>query len=138
MKLLLKKLTDKMFYRFIIVGIINLIVGGAIMFTLYNIFHASYWISSSVNYILTSILSFLLNKHFTFSTRHWSIYMVIAFIFNICVCYVIAYSFAKPLAYFLLKNFTLTVQENIALLVGMCIFTGLNYLGQKYIVFKKG
>lgn len=28
------------------------------------------------------------------------------------------------------------VQENIAMLVGMCLFVGLNYIGQRFFVFK--
>ena len=55
---------DKTFFKFIIVGIINTIAGAGIMFALYNIFHCSYWISSIMNYIVGSIVSFFLNKYF--------------------------------------------------------------------------
>lgn len=31
----------------------------------------------------------------------------------------------------------MTVQENIAMLAGMCIFVGMNYLGQRFVVFRE-
>ena len=39
------------------------------VWSLYNLAGASYWLSSSANYTLTSILSFFLNKHFTFRNQ---------------------------------------------------------------------
>lgn len=44
--------------KFIIVGIVNTAVGWAVMFVLYNAFHAGYWLSSAANYIVGSVCSF--------------------------------------------------------------------------------
>ena len=128
---------DEKFLRFLIVGIVNTIVGSAIMFLLYNAANFGYWFSSACNYIFASILSFFLNKYFTFKIRQWSIFMVIAFIINIAVCYFIAYGVAKSVVNMVLQGSQQTVRENIALLTGMCLFTGLNYLGQRMVVFKR-
>ena len=128
---------DRKFFKFIIVGIINTIVGSAIMFSLYNIFHFSYWVSSACNYFFASILSFFLNKYFTFTVREWSLFMIIAFILNIAICYFIAYGLAKPLINYFLQSEPQNIRENIALFVGMCLFTGLNYLGQRFVVFNR-
>ena len=57
---------DPTVYRFILVGIVNTLFGTAIMFVFYNVFHLSYWISSASNYFFGSILSYFLNKSFTF------------------------------------------------------------------------
>jgi putative flippase GtrA len=133
-----EKLFDRTLLKFIVVGVINTIVGSSIMFGLYNAAHLNYWASSAANYVLTSILSFFLNKYFTFSVRRWSAYMVIAFAANIAVCYLIAYGAAKPAVNFLLKQAPQKARENIALFTGMCLFTGLNYLGQRLVVFRKG
>ena len=65
----LKKLFDEKLLKFILVGVVNTLVGMAIMFGLYNLAHCSYWVSSAANYILTSILSYFLNKYFTFQTE---------------------------------------------------------------------
>lgn len=132
----LSSLVDEKFWKFILVGIVNTIVGTAIMFGLYNFAGFSYWISSSANYILTSILSYFLNKYFTFQHKESSIKSAIRFTINIAICYLIAYGLAKPLTLQFLSNADVAVQENVAMFVGMVLFTGLNYLGQRFFAFK--
>ena len=132
----IKILYDKTFLKFIIVGIINTIVGAGVMFSLYNIFHCSYWFSSIMNYVVGSIVSFFLNKYFTFKSKFFSFKEVLYFTVNIAVCFFIAYGLAKPFAMYLLNGYSLSVQENTAMFIGMVIFTGLNYLSQRFIVFK--
>lgn len=134
---MVKKLFDQTFLKFIFVGILNTLLGMAIMFGLYNLAGASYWVSSAANYILVSIFSFIVNKRFTF--RHEGILAAsgLRFAVNIGVCYLLAYGAAKPLAAFLLGNASRAVRENAAMLVGMCIFTAANYIGQRWFVFGK-
>jgi putative flippase GtrA len=128
---------DKKFFKFILVGTINTIVGSAIMFSLYNLAHLSYWLSSACNYFFGSILSFFLNKYFTFTIKEWSLFMVVAFILNTVISYLIAYGLAKPLINYFLQSKPQNIRENIALFTGMCLFTGLNYLGQRFVVFAR-
>lgn len=126
---------DEKLLKFVAVGVVNTLVGTAIMFGLYNLAGCSYWLSSAANYTLTSILSFFLNKFFTFRNRQKSPAQVVRFAGNILVCYLVAYGVAKPAVMWALKGSGKSVQENIAMLVGMCLFTGLNYLGQRLFVF---
>lgn len=136
MKKLLSKFLDKTFLRFIIVGVINTLFGTAIMFVFYNVFGLSYWLSSASNYFFGSILSYFLNKYFTFryKKRDWKV--VGRFVLNISACYLIAYGAAKPLVRALLSGASATIQENVAMLCGMCLFVALNYLGQRFFAFK--
>jgi putative flippase GtrA len=129
---------DRTFFKFIIIGIINTIIGSGLMFLLYNIFGVTYWLSSASNYIVGSIVSFFLNKYFTFAVKEWNLFMIIAFIVNIAVSYFVAYRLAKPLMNYLLRDYSLAVRENAALFTGMCLFTGINYTGQRMVVFKSG
>ncbi len=133
---LIKIFYDKTFLKFIIVGIVNTAVGAGVMFALYNVFHCSYWISSIMNYVVGSIVSFFLNKYFTFKSKVFSLREVVYFIINIAVCFFIAYGVAKPFAVYLLSGYSVRVQENTAMFIGMVLFTGLNYLAQRFIVFK--
>lgn len=128
---------DKTFFKFIIVGIINTIVGAGVMFALYNLFHCSYWFSSIMNYVVGSVVSYFLNKYYTFGSKQTSVKEIIYFILNIAVCFLIAYGLAKPVALYILSDYSKAVQENVAMFIGMVIFTGLNYLSQRFIVFKK-
>ena len=127
---------DVITIKFIIVGIINTLFGTTIMFACYNLLHISYWWSSAANYFFGSILSFFLNKYFTFSSTQKSIDEMLRFIVNICGCYFIAYGVAKPLSLKILTSASKTIQENIAMMIGMVLFVLLNYIGQRYFVFR--
>ncbi|MBR3455308.1 MAG: GtrA family protein [Bacteroidaceae bacterium] len=130
-------LIDKTFGKFIIVGIINTVVGTGIMFAFYNLLHFDYWISSAANYFFGSILSFFLNKYFTFQYHERSWKVILKFTVNILVCYFLAYGLAKPFALFILSSQPKVIQENVAMAFGMCFFVILNYAGQRFWAFKK-
>lgn len=134
---MIKKLLDRTFWKFIFVGMVNTLIGTAVMFSFYNLFHFSYWVSSAANYIVGSVVSYFLNKNFTFRdmNRGWKV--IARFIINITLCYLIAYGAAKSLAEEMLRAASKNVQENGAMLVGMSLFVILNYIGQRFFVFKK-
>ena len=129
------RVLDKTFWKFILVGVVNTLFGTAIMFIAYNVLHFSYWISTAANYVFGSILSYFLNKRFTFHSTDTSVKTVFKFILNIAVCYAVAYGVARPLTRWVLGGLAKTLQENIAMLVGMGIFVLLNYCGQRFAVF---
>lgn len=131
----LRGLIDRKFAKFLLVGTINTLVGTAIMFGLYNLAHCTYWVSSGVNYILTSILSFFLNKYFTFGSREKSAGEVVRSAVNIAVCYLLAYGIAKPLCVAVLAGASPAIRDNVSMLFGMCLFTVFNYLGQRFFAF---
>ena len=133
----MKNIIDKKLLKFILVGIVNALVGTAIMFGLYNLAGCSYWVSSAANYFLTSILSYFLNKHFTFQYKGDLAGSALRFAVNIGICYFVAYGLAKPSVAFLLKDVSVTAQENVSMLAGMCLFVGANYLGQRLFAFRK-
>lgn len=136
MKELMSKFFDRTFWKFILVGIVNTLFGTGIMFVFYNVFHFSYWVSSASNYFFGSILSYILNKMFTFKSEDTPTKTLPRFVINISLCYLLAYGLAKPIAAYLLSALSKNVQENVAMLVGMCLFVGLNYIGQRFFVFK--
>lgn len=134
---MVKKVIDMKLIKFIVVGIINTVVGTAIMFGLYNLAGCSYWVSSATNYILTSILSYFLNKYFTFQHKGDSLKSAIRFAITIASCYLLAYGIAKPAVISILSGQSKTIQENAAMFAGMCLFVGFNYLGQRFFAFRE-
>ena len=140
----LKKIFDPTFFRFIVVGVINTLVGYGVMFGLYNLagLHlwgdTGYWISSAANYVVGSIVSFFLNKHFTFRSREKGAGVVIRFVVNISVCYLLAYGLAKPAVSWALGGMGLSeqLQGNLTMLFGSGLFVLLNYFGQRFFAFK--
>ena len=48
-----------------------------------------------------------------------------------------AYGCARPAVHFILSKYPESIQDNVAMLVGMVVFVGLNYIGQRFWAFKK-
>lgn len=122
--------------RFILVGALNTLIGAGVMFLLYNFAGCSYWLSSAANYLIGGIVSFFLNKYYTFKNTERSWRQVLRFALNVAVCWLLAYGVAKPLTLRLLAGAGEKLQTNIAMLVGMCLYTALNYFGQKFFAFR--
>lgn len=129
---------DAKLLKFVLVGIVNTLVGMAIMFGLYNLAGCSYWLSSAANYVLTSILSFFLNKTFTFGNKDSIGSTALRFALNIAVCYLLAYGIAKPAVWHLLDSGSVSLRDNVSMLVGMVLFTAFNYIGQRFFAFRDG
>lgn len=140
-----RELWNSSFVRFLIVGVINTLVGTAIMFGLYNLagLHEwgklGYWISTIGNYTVGSVVSFFLNKHFTFKNKEKGKAVVIRFVINIAVCMTLAYGIAQKAVEAALADTFLSeqMQGNLAMLVGMGLFVVLNYFGQRFFAFRK-
>ena len=133
----IKQYLDLTFWKFILVGIINTLVGTTVMFVAYNLCHLNYWVSSASNYVVGSIVSYFLNKYFTFQNKEKSWKQLVKFALNITVCYLVAYGLAKPLVSWFLHGQSKSVQDNLSMLVGMGAFVVFNYVGQRVIVFRK-
>lgn len=132
----MKKFFDPSMLRFLLVGVVNTLVGAGIMFLLYNLAGCSYWLSSAANYIVGGVVSYFLNKYYTFKNTERSWKQVLRFALNVAVCWLLAYGIAKPLALRLLAGIDEKLQTNAAMLAGLCLYTALNYLGQRFFAFR--
>ncbi|MEE1155138.1 MAG: GtrA family protein [Acutalibacteraceae bacterium] len=147
----IKQFFDVKFWKFILVGVLNTIVGTGLQFVLYNctplnqMATTGTWIASSVSYCLASIMSYFLNKYFTFKNNEKGWKPVVRFAVNIAVCYGIAYGLAIPLTSYIctqnnISMFGWTVEafaSNASMIIGSCLFVGLNYIGQRFFAFKE-
>ena len=141
---MLKKIFDPALFRFLLVGVVNTLAGYGGMFGLYNLagLHLwgdpGYWISSAANYLVGSVASFFLNKHFTFRSREKGAGVVLRFALNITVCWLLAYGLAPPIMARLLAGMALSEKRkgNLTLLAGSGLFVVLNYGGQRWFAFK--
>ena len=152
-----KKFIDKKTLKFLVVGIANTAVGMGIMLLLSFIFNrtvpefaarlvftlgttnytASYIISSAVNYIAGGILSYFLNKYWSFGNKEKSKAIVAKFIVTVLLSYAAAYLCAKPLMELALEKSDIAGKwkEFIALIAGAGLYTVLNYFGQRFFAF---
>jgi len=126
------------FVRFIIVGVVNTIVGLTCMYLFLHAVGLSYWISTFLGNSVGACVSFILNKNFTFQSQSSVIKSAIRFIIVILCCYFISYDLGKNLVTWVLKSnaiFNERLKTDLAILVGTGLYTILNYFGQKLFVF---
>lgn len=130
----------KIFAKFLVVGVINTLIGYGIIFLCLNILNLSYGVSTSVGTVAGAVNSFFMNRSFTFQNDKSIFKTVLPFALVTVICYLIAYTLAKKGVVLVLEDkdlFSTKMIDNIATLVGMCIYTVLNFFGQRLFVFKK-
>lgn len=148
------KMIDIKLVKFALVGVLNTVVGYAINLVALNVLGFSFWVSGALNYVLTSIMSFFLNKYFTFKSKGDLKKEALRFAVNIIICFALAYGIAKPATVWIMgyagegvfdfiKNVTFgllsekqAIIDNVATLVGMVLFVVFNYTGQRFFAFK--
>ena len=149
----IKSLFDEKMWKFLLVGILNTLVGQGLSFLLLNAidwkalgagtvsyFGTTEWdvyFCSGVSTILASIMSYFLNRYFTFQYKGADKTVILRFALNIAVCYVLAYGLAVPAVKWILSDAPRGFQTNGAMVVGMCLFVGFNYLGQRFFTFRE-
>ena len=133
----LLQLFDAKMWKFLLVGVLNTLVGDGLSFLLINVTDIGMWWATALPMALASVMSYFLNKHFTFKNTEKGWRPVLRFALNIAACYLLAYGIAIPLMRWLLSGATATLQDNLAKLTGMCLFTGFNYLGQRLFAFRE-
>jgi putative flippase GtrA len=145
MKNFLKNFFDIKFWKFILVGIINTLVGNGLQFILYNftplnsLESTGVFIASAMGYIIGSIVSYFLNKYFTFKNSEKGWRPIVRFAVNIAVCWVIAYVIAIPLTAFICTSMSLGLfgmsvadtSANLSMLVGRELFLDCHDTGQR-------
>lgn len=136
MKKLLSLFDIKM-WKFLLVGVLNTLVGDGLSFLLINVTNMGMWWSTALPMALASVMSYFLNKHFTFKNTEKGWKPALRFALNIAVCYLLAYGIAIPVMQWALSAADPTLRDNVAKLVGMCLFVGFNYLGQRLFAFRE-
>ena len=133
------KIFDGKLLKFLLVGVLNTLLSAAVMFLLYRLAGFGYWGSSAVSYLLGGILSYFLNKRFTFENHDSVLWTAVRFALTVAVCYLAAYSLAKPAVAWVLSSAKLPEAwvDQLSMLFGMALYTFFNYLGQRFFAFRK-
>lgn len=127
------------FIRFLIVGAINTLIGLSTMFLLFNIAELSYWFSTFLGNSVGAIVSYSLNRTFTFHSNATIKKSVPRFIAVILFCYFFSYTVSSMAAGMIKNQFSLNMltAENLAIFIGTAVYMITNFFGQKLYVFKK-
>lgn len=132
----LLSLFDVKLWKFLLVGVLNTLVGDGLSFLLINLTDLNMWLATALPTVIASVMSYFLNKYFTFKNTEKGWRPAVRFALNIAVCYGLAYGIAIPLMQWALSAAEPTLRDNLSKLIGMCLFVGFNYLGQRLFAFR--
>ena len=136
-----KKFSENiMFLKFIMVGLLNTLVGLGTIFVLFNILQLNYWVSTSLGNILGIICSYFLNKGFTFQSKKSTYKTIWKFILVSFTCYIFSYYLGHLFIVLIDDTFSIeksNLFENASILIASVIYTISNYFGHKYYTFAK-
>jgi len=132
----LLSLFDAKMWKFLLVGALNTLVGDGLSFLLINTTRIGMWWATALPTALASVMSYFLNKNFTFKNTEKDWKPALRFALNIAVCYLLAYGIAIPVMQWALSAAAPALRDNIAKVTGMVLFTGFNYLGQRLFAFR--
>ena len=132
----MKKLFDVSMLKFLLVGVGNTLLSTVLMFALEGL---GFWLSTAIAYVAGAVMSFFLNKHFTFHSDEVLWKAAVKFAVNVAVCYVVGYGLAKVLVPIPQQPNAVPViwVERLSKLVGMGLYTVFNYFGQRFFAFRR-
>lgn len=145
----MKKIFDKAFVLYCIVGVLNFIVCTAIMFLLYNLGVCSEDVAPLVNYGLGGVIWYVANLKLVFPGQKQTPALVFRFVLEAVCCYLLCYYLIAPPLYRLLADkavfqriisFIMHLPEeqleaNCVMALGSLCYAVLNYFGQRFFVF---
>ena len=120
----------KQVVKFGLVGAINTVFTLALILLLEKIMGLSYLIVNPISYLLPTISSFYFNKKWTFRSKgkvhregfFFFAVIGVAWLFQYCFLFLVVEQFG--------------IDSFVAQVAGMIIFTGINFLGQKFVTFR--
>lgn len=144
----------KEFISYCLVGVANTIVGLSTAYVFLNVFLSSYIISVAAAYVAGIIVSFFLNKKYTFNNNsNNNLQLFVRFVFAMLPSYIISYYFGYHVIQIIvdanifnhilinLSKFTgseiARLTDNMAVLMSMAIYLVLGFSVNKLVIFKQ-
>ncbi|UVI28903.1 GtrA family protein [Paenibacillus spongiae] len=135
------KWLEHSFVRFVIVGVVNTLIGLSVIFACLNLAGLGYWPSTIIGNAVGAVNSYVMNKRFTFQSKASVSSTLWRFMLVTVICYVAAYWISAQAARWLIAPVFPQASEaalnNAAALIGSGLYTVMNYAGQKKMTFGK-
>jgi putative flippase GtrA len=119
------------FAKFLAVGVVNTAVGLGSILLLINVARIQYLIANIIGYALGLTCSFFLNKFFTFRSALFRPAEIVKFLV------VFGISYSLQLSIVTLSHEVLKIETNLSTLIGMAVYTMINFVLNKFVTFKK-
>lgn len=147
----MKTIISKEFIIYCLVGVVNTLVGTTTAIVSLNVFMLNYAVSTVLCYITGIIVSFFLNKKYTFQNKEKSFSQFVKFFMTMLPSYIFAYWFGYTITHFTVKYCPKTLNliseyinipqvrivDNIALFISILIHLLVGFSINKFYIFKK-
>jgi putative flippase GtrA len=120
------------FLKFIIVGIFSAIINYGLFYFLLNVFKVNYLISSSLGFMAGVFGGFYLNKNWTYNDKNNQSKTLLWKYFSLYIT-----SLLISLIFLKITVDYIGLNAEIANLLSIAITTCVNFIGTKFVVFKK-
>jgi len=117
-------------YKFIIIGIIAVSIDAFVYYLLGNFEFFSYEISKRISFICGAAFAFFFNRSYVFQIKHKNISQILGF----SILYLISFLCNAFSHDFILNKLSV---PTVAFIFATAVSTIINYLGQKFIIFRK-
>ncbi|MGE7614039.1 GtrA family protein [Paenibacillus sp. NPDC101420] len=125
------------FVKYLGVGVINTIIGLSAVLILFNIFNFNYWFATALGNLIGIIVSFFLNKRYTFKYNGNSGSSFPKFFLVSLISYIIAYSLGAFISDYMERMIdNIVLVNNLIILFSSGLYTILGFIGHKKITFK--
>ena len=133
---------NKKFIRFVFVGLINTCIGYALIFILLNKCNTGYFLSTIIGYSVGSIISFSLNRFYTFKHQGSLFHSYMKYFIVFVISYIVSYYSGKACMGLLMSKRVLLKEnllkiENVGVVFGMVAYVIVNYIGNSLFTFNK-
>ena len=117
-------------YKFIIIGIIAVSIDAFVYYLLGNFEFFSYEISKRISFICGAVFAFFFNRSYVFQIKHKNIGQILGF----TILYLISFLCNAFSHDFVLYKIDIPA---VSFIFATAVSTIINYLGQKFIIFRK-
>jgi putative flippase GtrA len=130
---------DHSFLRFLLVGVFNTLVGLSVIALLLHVAGIGYWASTFIGNAVGALVSYMLNKRFTFRSKAKVAGSLWKFLLVTLICYGLSYGIGLYGGWLIAAIFPWFPDNrvhDVATLLGTGLYTVTNYLGHKYFSFR--
>lgn len=117
--------------RYLLVGVVNTLVGLGIIYLAMYFLHMGIAASNAFGYAVGIVVSFILNKSWTFNSDDHAVYSFLRYLLVLAVAYVV------NLETVLFANYNFNLNPYLSQALGIFPYTAIGFLGSRYFAFRK-
>ena len=127
---------------YLITGLISTAINWTITYVFNNFLHLGYWVTSAAAFLCSLVFTYFANKKYTFKNTEAQSKVLPRYLAEVFICFILAYGAGKPvLDWFFSKvvqpDWDADKLNTIKGILANICYIGLNYIGQKFFVFRK-